>query len=348
MLDRRLDSGKGGGASASYGYIVKISIIVPVYNVAPYLRECLESIAGRRVEVICVDDGSTDGSAEILDEFQRETNGQGEGWRIVVVHQANAGVAAARNAGLEQVTGEWVMFLDGDDMLRPGWFAAVSRAIEACPAADAVHYRSVQFEDGATPQWGTATDKLRVHRYGGMVPEIFLRDAFFCKVYSRRLIGETRFRNYVWGEDRLFLATCLARAETVVEIDAALIGYRQRAGSATHSALSSEKLCSHIGWLADEREVWLSSGRTYPSGEWRKLAQYLTELTAMYYFEAERSVRMGAWPVWARTLKAIRGTREFPRYNRVVLRIFGACPCKAAAFLLFYVPHWLKRHGVHR
>ena len=90
------------------------SIIIPVYNVAPYLRECLDSVLAQTFtdwEAICVDDGSTDGSGAILDEYAARDS------RFRVIHQTNAGVSVARNVALEVVKGEWFSFLDGDDLL---------------------------------------------------------------------------------------------------------------------------------------------------------------------------------------------------------------------------------------
>ena len=91
------------------------SIIIPVYNVAPYLRECLDSVLAQTFtdwEAICVDDGSTDGSGVILDEYAAKDK------RFRVIHQPNAGVSAARNMALDVAKGEWFLFLDGDDILR--------------------------------------------------------------------------------------------------------------------------------------------------------------------------------------------------------------------------------------
>ncbi len=90
----------------------KVSIIIPVYNVQDYLRECLDSVANqtvREIEIICVNDGSTDGSGTILDEYAAKDS------RFVVVHQENAGQSVARNRGLDLARGEFVSFLDSDD-----------------------------------------------------------------------------------------------------------------------------------------------------------------------------------------------------------------------------------------
>lgn len=91
-----------------------ISVIVPVYNVSPYLGRCIESITGqtyRNTEIILIDDGSTDGSGDICDRYAAEDG------RITVIHTENRGVSAARNAGIEIARGEWCAFIDSDDAI---------------------------------------------------------------------------------------------------------------------------------------------------------------------------------------------------------------------------------------
>lgn len=90
----------------------RVSVIVPVYNVLPYLSRCVDSLCRqtlRDIEIICVDDGSTDGSADVLDEAARRDS------RVKVVHQGNAGAGAARNRGLEEAQGDYLFFCDPDD-----------------------------------------------------------------------------------------------------------------------------------------------------------------------------------------------------------------------------------------
>ncbi|MDR3314701.1 MAG: glycosyltransferase, partial [Oscillospiraceae bacterium] len=89
-----------------------ISVIVPVYNVEPYLPKCLDSIVSQtyaNLEIILVDDGSTDASGSICDAYAAKDE------RVRVIHQANGGVAAARNAGLDAAVGEYIQFVDSDD-----------------------------------------------------------------------------------------------------------------------------------------------------------------------------------------------------------------------------------------
>lgn len=96
----------------------KISIIVPVYNVEDYLERCVDSILNQTykgIEVILIDDGSTDLSGYICDDFAKKDS------RVIAIHQRNGGVSASRNKGIENVTGEWIMFCDSDDIVSQSW-----------------------------------------------------------------------------------------------------------------------------------------------------------------------------------------------------------------------------------
>jgi glycosyltransferase involved in cell wall biosynthesis len=107
---------------------MKVSVIVPVYNAGPYLEACVRSILGQSFsdfELLLVDDGSTDGSGAACDAWTQKD------MRIHTIHQANAGAAAARNAGLDAAQGEWVAFVDSDDTLEP---FALCHALDAAEA----------------------------------------------------------------------------------------------------------------------------------------------------------------------------------------------------------------------
>ena len=99
---------------------MKISVIIPIYNMSRYMRDCFDSIRAQTFtdwEAICVDDGSTDDSAKIIDEYMAKDA------RFRVVHKENGGLSTARNAGLEVAKGEWYTFVDPDDTIVPEWFA---------------------------------------------------------------------------------------------------------------------------------------------------------------------------------------------------------------------------------
>lgn len=107
-----------------------ISVIVPVYNVKNYLKDCISSIISqsyRDIEIVIIDDGSTDGSGVICDEYAKRDN------RIIVIHQKNKGLSAARNAGLDISSGDYVCFVDSDDWVENNYILNfVEKAREQC------------------------------------------------------------------------------------------------------------------------------------------------------------------------------------------------------------------------
>lgn len=110
----------------------RLSIIVPVYNVEKYLPGCLDSILKQEaadLEIILVDDGSTDHSGSICDEYARKDD------RIQVIHQPNGGVSAARNAGLARISGRWVTFIDADDRISDHYYDTICAAMGDCDLA---------------------------------------------------------------------------------------------------------------------------------------------------------------------------------------------------------------------
>ena len=97
---------------------VKVSIILPIYNVGPFFEQCMVSVVGqtyKNLEIILVNDGSTDDSGEIADSFARTDS------RIKVIHQSNHGVSYARNTGIKNATGDYICFSDPDDILQPDY-----------------------------------------------------------------------------------------------------------------------------------------------------------------------------------------------------------------------------------
>lgn len=104
----------------------KVSIIIPVYNTAKYLRRCLDSAKNQtytNLEVICVDDGSTDGSEKIVDEYLDDE-------RFVIIHKDNGGESSARNTGLLKSTGDYIGFMDCDDWIEKDMYETLVEAIE--------------------------------------------------------------------------------------------------------------------------------------------------------------------------------------------------------------------------
>ena len=107
-------------------YVPKVSVIIPIYNVETYLPQCLDSIINqtlKEIEIICVDDGSTDKSLDILKEYAKKDK------RVAIITQKNLHAGVARNAGLSQAKGEYISFLDSDDFCEPEMFEKMYQVI---------------------------------------------------------------------------------------------------------------------------------------------------------------------------------------------------------------------------
>ena len=200
-----------------------LSIIIPVYNAAPTIGRCVESVLRQPLsdmEVLLVDDGSTDGSGATVDGFA------GTDSRIRVIHKPNGGVSSARNAALDEARGEWVMFVDADDSLLPGslsvddWSAdwtLYSVCTEGCN--NEIH--DLQDADLPRPAEFISRNLDTVH----------LRTPW-GKVYSRRLIGELRFDESMrLGEDLVFNLEYASRVSTLQTRSARLYRYFSMATS---------------------------------------------------------------------------------------------------------------------
>lgn len=223
--------------------MLKFSIIIPVYNVAPYLRECLDSVWAQTFtdwEAICVDDGSTDGSGAILDEYAAKDN------RFRVIHQKNAGVSAARNASLDVARGEWIAFLDGDDAYDCRLLSElVARMAQfGDETVDVVAFADYHLEIDGSVSYSSRPNRLR----GVISGKEILRDglgelaaytwACWDKVYRRDFLMKNQISFEVGvshQEDNLFCIKVMSVAERVLTCDDLFYYmYRQRPGSAMH------------------------------------------------------------------------------------------------------------------
>ncbi len=179
-----------------------ISIIVPVYNTAPWLKRCLDSICSQsynNLEILCINDGSTDNSAEILAEYEKKDS------RIKVFTQANAGLSAARNTGLRNATGEWITGVDSDDYLYPGIY---KQAISHCREGIDMVFFGVIVDGGSN---------LGLENYCNLQPKGEIRPtpkylantsaSLWNKVYRTNIIHSYKVRfpeGVAYGEDKTF------------------------------------------------------------------------------------------------------------------------------------------------
>ncbi|CCH72296.1 hypothetical protein BN11_1520009 [Nostocoides australiense Ben110] len=207
----------------------RVSVIVPVYNVQAYVADCLASITAqthRELEIIVVDDGSTDGSGEVCDRLAARDP------RITVVHQANRGLSGARNTGLDHATGDFLALVDGDDILAPEFVAEL--------LADCLEFDADLVVTGLTPfersapvfQVDSAREVLGTpEEIERLVTGTPTRWEGPTKLYSSTLFDGLRFREGTLYEDLELCPRVLPRIRRAVVRADRLYGYRQRSGS---------------------------------------------------------------------------------------------------------------------
>lgn len=218
------------------------SVIVPVYNVAPYLKECLDSVLAQTFidwVCICVDDGSTDGSSAILDEYAARDS------RFRVAHQSNMGVGAARNKGLDLANGDWVTFLDADDVYNVRWlqmaFESITRAKPDLLVQGLSRSASVLQNCCA----GRSKETVLVGRreIDGWLWRQMAYDRSACKVFMRRDCGKGCLfpLGVSYCEDALWLIRAFASVEKVCVSDFNGYYYRTRSNSSRAQKLSAKE-----------------------------------------------------------------------------------------------------------
>lgn len=253
--------------------MVKISVIVPVYNAGKYLEECLSHITGQSftdIEIICIDDGSTDNSADILNDFAESDS------RFKIISQENRGLGAARNRGIELAKGDYVYFMDADDYLE---LTALEESYEISQkyGLDFLIFKIRNFNDRTNEEihddyysmphlkervganvfnYCDVTDiglKLAVNAYG----------TFF----KRDFIGDLRFPEGLLFEDNVFFAQALFRAERIYFYDRFLYNRRVHDGSLSNTPSTAMldtiditdmllDLVNEYGYVRHKRELY--------------------------------------------------------------------------------------------
>ena len=214
-----------------------ISVIVPVYNASKYLNRCIDSILGQtytNLEVILVDDGSTDESPAICDSYGEKDN------RVKVVHKENGGVSSARNAGLKVASGEYVAFVDCDDSIDKNMYELLAGIMERenvdLAICDDYRHENNKIMTKSKHPSGivskeTVDDRLVL---------ISATDVNICapwnKLYKRALIDFEFDTNVNWGEDQLFNYKYISKIDKMYYLDRQLYHYYVYSTSLSYKA----------------------------------------------------------------------------------------------------------------
>lgn len=205
-----------------------LSIIVPVYNNASYLRQTLRTILQqtyRDFELILVDDGSTDDSLTICKEMAEQDS------RIRIIEKKNGGVSSARNRGLETAKGKYIAFVDGDDCLDADMYAQMI-AILKKEQADFVNCRVIKENTFHPIPYQNCTVIVHDHPLNCLSQKGQFIDSSLNKVYLRTFVGETRFDETIsYSEDKLFVTELFFKANRIALMDHVFYHYIQHKDS---------------------------------------------------------------------------------------------------------------------
>lgn len=215
-----------------------VSIIVPIYNVEVYLDECLQSLLNQTleaIEIICINDGSTDNSAHIAEQYARKDN------RIHLIHKKNQGLSAARNTGLEYVTTEYILFCDSDDYFAPTMcekmFTAITKHnvdIVVCGTSVLYETKDDLFSQENDARYFTIENECKAE----INPELIhtISAPVWNKIFKKSILDSYSIR-YIEGknyEDNFFTPAYLSVANNIYYLPDDLYYYRRRNNSITH------------------------------------------------------------------------------------------------------------------
>ena len=211
-----------------------ISIIIPVYNVEEYLRECLESVlvqTYQNLEIILVDDGSTDNSGSICDEYKKKDS------RVKVIHKKNGGLSDARNAGLDICSGEYIGFVDSDDWISKEMYEHLYREAYTLKADMVVSGYYVVSQKGVTVVNKSGGNRYIFEDYekmmGYIINNVGCMPVCF-KLYRSTIFDNVRFKKGKNFEDVFIFPETVANCKRMVIVPGNYYYYRMRNDSITH------------------------------------------------------------------------------------------------------------------
>ena len=212
----------------------KVSVIIPVYNVENYLRKCLDSLVNQTlkdIEIIVVNDGTTDNSQEIINEYVKKYPK-----KVVSIIQENGGQGAARNTGLLHAKGEYIGYVDSDDYVEENMYEEL--------------YKKAKEEDSDIVICGNNVVKENYELFSKEdVDKEFLlgKMAVWNKIYKKNIIVDNKiqFRSKVWYEDLDFTMKVYFSSKKISYIDKALYNYLLREGSTMNNKNASGMEASH-------------------------------------------------------------------------------------------------------
>lgn len=229
----------------SHQNTVPISVIIPVYNQSKYLKRCLDSVLNQsfnQLEIILINDGSTDESPQLCDEFAKKDD------RITVIHQNNGGVSNARNSGLKIARGEYVHFMDSDDFLDDGFYNDLYNLAQS-READIIcseYYQEYRDKKGEFFLNTNATEQLTMTRNEAIVALLSGKRVSYStcdKLFKRNIIADIKFNEHIsHNEDFLFVYEAVKRISRLFYTSHAYFHYCHNPKSAIRTSFNHKRM----------------------------------------------------------------------------------------------------------
>lgn len=302
-----------------------ISVIVPVYNVEKYLNRCIDSILNqtfKQIEIILVNDGSTDNSGDICDEYAKLDN------RIIVIHKKNNGVSSARNRGIDVATGNWITFLDSDDYIEKEMYetlykTAIKEEVDVC----ACFFKYLTLDNRML--FKPTQEQLDVEGKYKSVEffNLIYKDSYLngiCvspgnKIYKKKLFNNLKFKTDIYEDDELFNRMYLQNINVFV-LNKAFYVYVQNPNSLTNKNFGEKNLV-FIDILY-ERLNLLRKKKIYEL--YYHTVKLFCNITIEYYFRLNNKTKWKYKDIYKKVLKE-------------ALRIDTICFKDKIRFSIFYI-----------
>lgn len=220
----------------------KVSVIVPIFNVEDYVIKSVNSVISQTekdIEIILVDDGSTDNSGKICDDFAEKDK------RVKIIHKKNGGLSSARNAGVNIATGDFVLFLDGDDYLRNDAVEILLRTAQKYPS-DFIQFNWQEIEKDAVPvSDNTDIEIYQAHKSNELFKNLYkiggVAASACTKFFKREFIKDKPYKS-IRHEDEMWCSDAFKKDLTVTYINDKLYYYVVRSGSIIHGKFNKSRL----------------------------------------------------------------------------------------------------------
>lgn len=313
--------------------MIKISVIVPIYNIYSYIDQCVESIVNQTykdLEIILVNDGSTDDSLSKLKEWENKD------YRIVVVDKPNGGLSDARNAGLKVATGDYVSFVDGDDWIGIDLYEKVASEVEAYPNIDIMTFSIKKvYPNGKEIVLSYKMDEKPIKGEDYFRKSNYYVNAW-SKIYRRFFIKDKLFIKGLLHEDVPYTVVVINEAEKVANLNDVYYYYRQEREGSILNTYSSKKLHD---WMFGLKEL-------------------------LAYSEKKKNSYLNNW-ILDRVIRCCTNVEQFREYKNIFLELqmqksiaavnvsdrrlgfkFRLCACYPIEFIhLSYIYFTVKNHA---